>query len=140
MILLLSCVNSILLFFISGFHFYWSFGGKVGSDVVLPEINKGRKVFTPSPFATFIVACVFLLFGLVPLVASNLLSLELPYFINTFGLIGLGVLFCLRGIGEFKYLGFFKTVKGTKFAKYDQFYFSPLAFFIGIIFFVIHFF
>ena len=52
-------VNAFLLFIISGFHFYWGFGGKIGGDVVLPEMNKGGKVFKPTRIATCLVALVF---------------------------------------------------------------------------------
>lgn len=137
MIQILAIINAVLLGIISGFHFYWAFGGKVGGDVVLPEINKGNKVFTPSPIATGFVAFIFAFFGLLPLVHTGIISIQLPAFIQDYSMIGLGAIFCIRGIGEFKYLGFFKSIKGTKFAHFDTKYFSPLAFIMGLNFFII---
>lgn len=137
MTIILALLNAFLLAIIGGFHFYWAFGGKVGGNVVLPEIKKDNKIFKPSPIATFIVALVFIAFGILPLIKTGLISYSLPVFIDDYGILGLGVIFCLRGVGDFKYLGVFKTVKGTNFSKYDTKYFSPLAFIMGIFFFLI---
>ena len=139
MIHVLGIINVLLLFLISGFHFYWGFGGKIGGDVVLPEMNKGGKVFKPTPIATCFVALVFLFFGLLPLMKLNIITIALPQVIHDYGLMILGVIFCIRGIGDFKYLGFFKSVKGTKFSIYDSKWYSPLSFFMGANFFLIDF-
>jgi hypothetical protein len=42
-------------------------------------------------------------------------------------------LFILRAIGDFKYLGFFKKIKNTKFGQNDTKYFAPLCLIIGIL-------
>ena len=132
-------INAFLLFIISGFHFYWGFGGKIGGDVVLPEMNKGGKVFKPTPIATCLVALVFLFFCFIPLMKLNIIAIGLPNFFHDYGIIILGIIFCFRGIGDFKYVGFFKSVKGTKFSLYDTKWYSPLSFFMGINFFLIDF-
>jgi len=102
-------------------------------------MNKGGKVFKPTPIATCLVALVFLFFGFLSLMKLNIITIELPKVIHDYGIIIVGVIFCIRGIGDFKYVGFFKSVKGTKFSLNDTKWFSPLSFFMGINFFLIDF-
>jgi hypothetical protein len=45
---------------------------------------------------------------------------------------GIPIVFMLRAIGDFKYIGFFKQVKGTGFASLDTLFFSPLCLFIAL--------
>ena len=137
MILTLTLVNVLLLVVISGFHFYWAFGGTLAGNIVLPEISKGEKVFKPSKTATFVVAVILLVMSILPLEIIGLLTHLSSGFLFDYGLLILGSIFCLRGVGDFKYVGLFKRVKETKFAYYDTRYFSPLAFLMGLIFFVI---
>ena len=42
-------------------------------------------------------------------------------------------IFILRSIGDFKYIGFFKKLKTSKFGKMDSKLFSPLCLTIGLI-------
>ena len=46
----------------------------------------------------------------------------------------LSVIFIIRAIGDFNFLGFFKKRKNTPFAIYDTIYFSPLCLVFGVIF------
>jgi len=41
-------------------------------------------------------------------------------------LIGMAVVFAARAVGDFKYVGFFKSIKGTTFALWDTRVYSPL--------------
>jgi hypothetical protein len=41
--------------------------------------------------------------------------------------------FALRALGEFHYLGFFKGVRGTPFAHYDTWFYSPLFVCLAVI-------
>ena len=43
------------------------------------------------------------------------------------------IIFLLRAIGEFKYVGIFKRVKKTKFGRFDTKLFSPLCLIISIL-------
>lgn len=131
--------NAIALFIIGGFHVYWAAGGTVGSKVVLPEMEKEGLAFKPSNFATVIVGLIFFGLGLFPLVAVNVLKIKLPQIVDDYMMIGLGCVFIARAIGEFKYVGFFKSIKHTNFAKYDSKYFSPLALIMGLFFLLIEF-
>jgi hypothetical protein len=41
-------------------------------------------------------------------------------------------IFLARAVGDFNYVGFFKRVKRTAFAKNDSRYFAPLCLFIAV--------
>jgi hypothetical protein len=38
----------------------------------------------------------------------------------------------LRSVGDFRLVGFFKRVRGTRFARYDSLLFSPLSLALGV--------
>ena len=132
MILVLSVINALIFTIISGFHFYWAMGGKVGFDVVLPSNTDGVKSLNPSKSITFIAACVFLSVAIFYLIKVDLIPIKLNGLIELFGLYPLAIVLIIRAIGDFKYVGFFKTTKNTPFAVYDTRYYSPLCLFLGL--------
>ncbi len=117
------------------FHLYWGAGGRFFSDAVIPVRQTSRgpeKVFNPSPLAALIVASYL----------SAIIALAYAVSWNagvTLGagslrlLLGLaGGVFLLRAVGDFRYMGFFKRVRGTRFARWDTWLFSPLILFLGL--------
>lgn len=125
-------VLSILLFIIfgtlAGFHFYWFMGGTWALNKVIPSKGKTASSITIPKFATLLVGLVLFSFGvfyLIPSLLQNSILAYVYYFIPA--------LFILRSIGEFKYVGFFKKIKDTEFAKADSQIFSPLCLFIGVV-------
>jgi hypothetical protein len=114
-------------------HFYWLFGGKWGVSKVIPTKDDGGNTFSPPQLATFIVGFGLLLMGLLYLLKSGLIEVQLPDFVLNYGLWIIPSIFILRAIGEFHYVGFFKKIKHTEFAKADSLLFSPLCMIIGII-------
>lgn len=129
--MILSLINAIILIIISAIHFYWTFGGKWATDRVFPEI-KSTKPIKPSILATVVVAFAFLGFAIVYLNQINLFSIKLPQIIEHYGTWVLCFIFIIRAIGEFKYIGFFKTIKNSKFAELDTKFYSPLCLYLGI--------
>lgn len=128
-------ITLILIFlFISSIHFYWVFGGKWGSDAVLPtKEDNNTKTLNPTIIATLIVAFGLLGFGLFILAMSGLITFDTPQWLSKYGLWIIAGIFTLRAIGDFNYVGFFKRIKQTKFSKNDTKYFSPLCLIIGIL-------
>ncbi len=124
----------LIFLFISAIHFYWAFGGKWGSDAVLPtKDDNNTKVLNPTILPTLIVAFGLLGFGLFILVMSGLITFNKTHWLSKYGLWIIASIFTLRAIGDFKYVGFFKKIKQTKFGKNDTKYFSPLCLTIGIL-------
>ncbi|GGF14171.1 DUF3995 domain-containing protein [Flavobacterium limi] len=122
-----------IFLFLSSIHFYWAFGGKWGSKGVFPSNPDGSPMRPPSVLATLIVAAGLLAFSLFYLIKGGYFSVGLPLWINKNGLWVLTGIFILRAVGDFKYLGFFKKIKNSKFAVNDTKLYSPLCLAIGIL-------
>ncbi|MRH43451.1 DUF3995 domain-containing protein [Aquibacillus halophilus] len=132
-LILLSAITILLL--ISGVHFYWAFGGTWGSSVVLPQKEGGEQpIFTPRVFETVSVAILILAACCILLIQANMVPFFQANFFSEVGSYIVASVFVLRAIGDFKYLGFFKRIRQTKFAKYDTKYFSPLCLYLALSF------
>ncbi len=134
---MITTVLSICLFIIfallSLLHVYWMFGGNWALKPAMPTKNDVDKVTIPGIIPTLIVSIGLALFGLHYLLKSDLVHLDLPNWIISFAGWMIPSLFTLRAIGEFNYVGFFKKIKHTTFAKADTKIFSPLCLGIGIV-------
>jgi hypothetical protein len=56
-----------VLAFLSGLHIYWALGGRWGWGAAIPQVD-GRPAFTPSRFATLLVALGLAAAAVLPLV------------------------------------------------------------------------
>ncbi|HEY2350709.1 MAG TPA: DUF3995 domain-containing protein [Puia sp.] len=121
--LLLSCI----FLFLSGLHVYWGLGGKWGKAAAVPAKANGAKRINPSAFDCYVVAFLLLGAWFFVLVKSRLLLFDWPGWLLHTGSWILITLFAARAIGEFRYIGFFKKVKSSKFARLDTKYYSPLC-------------
>ncbi|MBO0934334.1 DUF3995 domain-containing protein [Fibrella aquatilis] len=127
-------INTVILLAISGLHVYWAVGGKWGMAVATPELpqKSGEKAFTPGPLITLVVAAGLALFAVLHLAKLGWLPLPLSEKWLRYGLLAVGGIFFLRVIGDFRYVGFFKHVTDTAFAKMDTAYYVPLCLVISI--------
>jgi hypothetical protein len=107
-------------------HFYWAVGPRIGQSAVVPSVD-GKPVFQPTTFATVAVAVA--LFGAAAIVAIRVGILSVPSltFLALIGCWALAAIFGLRAIGDFRYVGFFKRVTGSPFARADTLFYSPLC-------------
>ena len=127
----------IIFLILSLIHFYWAFGGKWGVQNVIPIDSNGAALLSPSSLITIVVALGLLSLSIFYLIHSNLISIPISPTVLKIGSYIIPLIFIIRAMGDFKYVGFFKTVKGTEFATMDSFYFSPLCLIIGAIGFLI---
>jgi hypothetical protein len=127
-------LNTLIFLIISGFHFYWVFGGKFGSKAVVPETS-GKAAFKPSVLATIMVALAMLV-GAWLSWKPNLNNHNISFI---YGNLAIAIVMLIRAIGDFKYVGFFKKIKGTLFAQNDTRYYSPLCLLISLNAFYIYF-
>jgi len=122
----LICNTTLTLIFagISAVHFYWAFGGNWGKQTAIPITKTGMPLFEPGFLACFVVGCAFA--GLLAFVnfGHSFVSTKTHAILSV--LIAFAFLF--RAVGDFNYVGFFKEVKNTEFAKRDNRYYSPLCF------------
>ncbi|WP_411823247.1 DUF3995 domain-containing protein [Leptospira sp. 'Mane'] len=130
---LLVYINSIIFFSISGIHIYWALGGKWGSHSAIPSDLKGKKLFLPGFFATVIVASGLFLFALVTLGNLGIFDGFISRNYIHYASLGITAVFYLRALGDFRYIGLFRKIKDTDFAKQDRKFFTPLCILIGTV-------
>lgn len=106
-------------------HWHWVFGGTFGITAAVPEVA-GKRAFSPGPLATSLVALALLGAAFVCAAQAGIAGLPSTSY-TRIGVIVLAALFALRAIGDFRFAGFFKRVRGTRFARWDTRLFSPLC-------------
>lgn len=116
-------VNLLVFLLLGGIHLYWVFGGTWGAPYAIPSDANGKPVFKPRKMGTLLVAGC--------LIIAALLSVEV-IFIGKSAFLFIGLLFGLRVIGDFKYVGLGKKIKNTRFARKDATVFIPLCIYLSL--------
>lgn len=114
----------------------WHFGMAAlpssGKGGAVPSVD-GKALFKPSRLATVGVGVVLLLFAALMGATGGLLRTGL----NPLLLAGLSYALAggllARAIGDFRYLGFFKRVRGSRFATLDTFLFAPICLLLALL-------
>lgn len=132
-IIILSIILFLIFTVLGGFHFYWLFGGIWGLKKAIPTKNDSVSTLSIPKFGTLIVGLILVLFGLIYLIKSGLINVQVPNWVTNYGYWFIPSIFILRAIGEFNYVGFFKKIKDTEFANADSKIFTPLCIGIGVI-------
>ena len=112
-------IDSLIFIVLGLLHFYWAFGGTFALNNALPTTREGVKLFDPGKFLTIVVGVILLIFAYMVLKMDSYIYI-------------LAILFAIRVIGDFNYVGFFKKIRSTPFAIYDTKYFSPLCFYLAV--------
>jgi len=107
-------------------HFRMALKPATGASGAVPSVN-GKPVFVPSKLSTVVVGVVLLSFAALVAITGGLLPLALPRTAAVWLSYGLAVGLLARAIGEFKYVGFFKRVRSSRFAELDSLVYSPLC-------------
>jgi len=131
-------VAVLILVALGGLHVFWAAGGKAGKKAAIPTLG-GQPVLKPGALGTAGVAIV--LFAMAVLLAVRIGLLSSPSSLWLTNLVRVGSwlvagVFALWAIGDFHYVGFFKSVRDSRFARFDTMLYSPfcavLALLIGI--------
>ena len=123
------------------FYFYFSFvftfllgiSGKPIGEGMVPTNEKNARVMNPKTLDCFVVGIGLFSFALFVSNSSELVIIHLPKWLLNSGHWIIAIIFFIRAIGDFKYIGFFKRIKHSKFAKLDTQYFSPLCLLIALL-------
>lgn len=121
---------------ISLIHVYWALGGRWAAIAAVPQVleeggSQARPAFQPSGWITLLVACALLMIAVLvclrvgwwlPAVAHS----SLQWVISAVAL-----MMFARAIGDSNLVGFFKQVKGSRFARLDTWVYSPLCVVLG---------
>ena len=122
----LATLNALVFLALAGLHAYWAFGGRWGITKALPMAADGNIVLRPTAAMTGVVAL-----GLLAMSGLNAAHLALgpaaaPGWLRL-AEGGLALLFALRAVGDFRYVGLSKRVHNTTFARLDTRYYTPLC-------------
>ena len=116
---------------LAALHVFWAFGGTWGAGAAVAEID-GRPRFVPSRGATLAVAVALAGAAVVVLARVGLILGSLSPRVSQWAAALLGTVFVLRSIGDFRVMGFFKSVRRTRFAMRDTWLYSPLCLLLGL--------
>ena len=117
-------------------HVYWALAARATRSAALPEID-GRAAFVPSRMATLAVASALAACALLVAATSGLAPPLLPLRMLCGLMFALAIVLMARAIGDFRLVGFFKRVTGTRFARLDSAVYSPLCLVLAVATFVV---
>ena len=126
-----------IIAFAALFHAHWALGGRTGLSVSLPQRADGsivmaRRLPLWRPAAAGVALCLIALAAIL-LAAAGHLALPLPSAVLRAALLLTGAAFVLRAIVPNPYVGFFKSIRTTRWAKYDTRLYSPLFLLLGLL-------
>jgi hypothetical protein len=123
-------LGAVVLAGVGGLHVYWACGGRLGKSAVVPE-RDGRPLFSPSPAGTLLVAGLFLGGAACLLARLRVLGGSSPVAAG-WCTWAMAAVFLLRAVGDFRYLGLFKRVRGSRFAFWDTRLYAPLCLVLSV--------
>src|SRR5206468_13015007 len=94
-------------------HIYMAMRPTGGASGAVPTVE-GKPLFVPSRVSTIGVAAILFLFAVLVTATGDLLQLPVPAVALRWLSFGLAVGLLARAVGEFKYVGFFKRVRGSR--------------------------
>ncbi|MEA3039500.1 MAG: hypothetical protein QOE79_2013 [Sphingomonadales bacterium] len=126
-----------IIAFAAGFHLHWALGGRVGFSVSLPQRPDGAPVKAhrlPSwrPAAGAVALALAALAWLM-LAYSGRLPLPLTRGIARAALLAVAAAFAARALVPNRYVGFFKSLRTTRWARFDTRLYSPLFLLLGLL-------
>ncbi len=122
-------VGAALLTGAAAFHVYWGLGGRTGMGVAIPEVP-GKPIYRPSRAACLAVALALVAALMVLAVRTLALAAAPARSIAGWTLAAswvLALVFAARTVGDFRFVGLFKRLRGTRFAAYDDWFYTPLC-------------
>jgi len=130
--IVLALVLAGVFLLLSLLHWFWAFGSSRGFEAVLPTTEAGELVFSPGRLASagvalaLLVAMALVLWRLCPYAAG-------PRWLQRGGVWAIAAVFAARALGDGRYCGLLKSVRGTRFARLDTLVYSPLCVVIALL-------
>jgi hypothetical protein len=112
-------------------HVYWAFGGHAAASGTMPTAG-GKLLFHPGGFWTFVVASGLLLMSMTVAIRMGWVQAPALRGLSRIGVWVMAAIFTVRASGDFRYVGFFKTVRNTRFAELDTLVYTPLCLLLAI--------
>lgn len=128
----LTIINLIIFLLLSAIHFYWLAGGKWGLNVAVPtHALSDKALFQPGIIATLVVSFGLLGFAFTEYYHLSPVAAIPPQYHKVASALIIGI-FALRAVGDFKYVGIFKKIKNTRFARNDTTFYTPLCIWLAV--------
>jgi len=122
-----------ILALLAAVHLFWALGGRLGKGLAVPEkANKAGPAMRPKPAATLLVATALAVAADLVAMRAGLLSSLLPAWLPQTFCALLALVLLARAIGDRRYVGFFKRIKDTRFARLDTMAYSPLCLVLAV--------
>jgi Protein of unknown function (DUF3995) len=112
-------------------HAYWAIGGHLAIVGTMPTAG-GKPIFHPGRFWTFVVASSLFLMSVTVAIRIGWLLVPALRGVSRIGVWAMVAIFTVRATGDFRYVGFFKTVRNTQFAELDTLVYTPLCLLLAI--------
>jgi uncharacterized membrane-anchored protein len=121
--------NALVFGLLALLHLYWVLGGKWALANALPQHLTAdyRPVFQPGRLLTCLVAGTLLIWLLLNILPWLPVNTFLNDTVRRYSLLVIGLLFGLRTIGDFRYVGLTKQIRETPFAVRDTNLYTPLC-------------
>jgi hypothetical protein len=121
---------------ISLIHVYWALGGEWAAVAAVPQVpveggERSRPAFKPRGWITLVVAGALLLIALAVCLRVGWWVPAVSHWSLQWIISAIALLLFARAIGDSELVGFFKEVKGSKFARLDTWAYSPLCVVLG---------
>jgi Protein of unknown function (DUF3995) len=126
-----------IIAFAAAFHLHWALGGRLGYSVSLPQRPDGTPVMAhrlgwwrpaAGAVALGLAALALLLLG-----EAERVALPLPGGLVRAALAATGAAFVLRALVPNRYVGFLKSLRTTRWARFDTRLYSPLFLLLGLL-------
>ena len=124
--MLLAQITCLAFVGIAFWHVYMAAARGSGISWAVPS-REGRPLFRPSRGATLLVAVLLLFFADLVASCAGLWRIGIPHRVLIWPSYALALALVGRAVGDFRYVGFFKRIRGSTFARLDSLLFSPLC-------------
>ena len=124
---IVAAVLAISLAGVALIHFYWAIGGRRGLELAIPMEQDGTPVFSPGSGATLLIGMGLAISTLVALERGFLWPGWIPPIYLDTGCWILAAVYSARVLGDFRYFGLFRRIKGSPFARWDAMLYTPFC-------------
>ena len=117
-------------------HVYWALGGEWAAVAAVPQVPQEggtqlRPAFKPRGWLTLLVAAALMVIALLVCLRVGWWLPQVHHQVLQWVISAIALLLFARAIGDSELVGFFKEVKGSRFAGWDTWVYSPLCVVLG---------
>jgi len=125
-----------IIAFATAFHLHWAAGGRLGYSVSLPQRASGEPVMAHRlrwwRIGAAAVSVALALLAALALSVDGIIASPLPAPVSRVLLAAIGGAAVLRAIVPTPWTGFFKSIRTTRWARFDSWLYSPLFLLLGL--------